>query len=328
MVPVAQLFDKMKRIVRRLSSEQHKQINLQVWGEETELDKLIVEELSDPLVHIIRNAIDHGVELPEERTAVGKSSKALIELRAFQKGNHVVIEIADDGRGINAEKVREKAVRQGLIRSDADLNRQQVHDLLMMPGFSTRDEVSEVSGRGVGLDVVKNNISALSGLVEIDSTPGQGTCISLTLPITLAIIKALIVKVCGRTYAVPINSVMETLMLDARQIQTIEKMEVLDLRQTTLPLVRLANVFSLPCAQIAPGRCFVAVVGMAEKRLGLIVDELLGQQDVVIKSLGSNLSFLKGIAGAADLGNQKTILVLDIGGLIEEALRGESQIHV
>jgi two-component system chemotaxis sensor kinase CheA len=197
-----------------------------------------------------------------------------------------------------------------------------------MSGFSTRDEVSELSGRGVGMDVVKNNISALSGMIDIDSEVGKGTSIVITLPITLAIIKALIVQVAGITYAVPINSVLETLMVDESSIRTIEHKEVIELRQTTLPLLRLAEVFDLRTDVERAKRCFVAVVGLAEKRVGIVVDDLLGQQDVVIKSLGSTLSFVKGISGAADLGNQKTILVLDVGGLMGEALRGDSNVHV
>jgi two-component system chemotaxis sensor kinase CheA len=198
-----------------------------------------------------------------------------------------------------------------------------------MPGFSTRDEVSDMSGRGVGMDVVKNNIAALSGMIEVKSTPGQGSSMIITLPITLAIIKALIVQVGEKTYAIPINSVLETLMIDADVIQTVEKREVIELRKSTVPLLRLNQVFDLEsAANDEEKRLFIAVVGLAEKRMGFVVDELLGQQDVVIKSLGKALSFVKGIAGAAELGNQKTILVLDVAGLMTEALRGESSLNV
>ncbi|TYP00129.1 two-component system chemotaxis sensor kinase CheA [Geothermobacter ehrlichii] len=328
MVPVAQLFDKMNRIVRRVASEHRKLVSLKISGAETELDKLIVEDLTDPLMHIIRNAIDHGIEPPEERAAAGKPERATIELRASQKGNHVVIEVQDDGKGIDPELVREKAVAKGLVSPGADLGREEIYDLLFTPGFSTRDEVTDLSGRGVGMDVVKNNIAALSGMVEIDSEKGKGTCITITLPITLAIIKALIVQVCGRTYAIPINSVLETLMIEPDAIETIEGREVIELRNTTLPLMRLSEVFGLELRCENDDRLFVAVVGMAEKRMGIVVDELAGQQDVVIKSLGAALSFVRGIAGAADLGNQKTILVLDVGGLMNEALRGEATAHV
>jgi len=328
MVPISQLFDKMTRIVRRVANEHGKSVSLDIRGAETELDKLIVEDLTDPLMHIIRNAIDHGIETPEERKSAGKDERARISLHASQKGNHVVIEVQDDGRGIDPQRVRQKAIEKGLISSEVVLSREEVHDLLFMPGFSTRDEVSDLSGRGVGMDVVKNNIAALSGMIEIDSEPGQGTTMTITLPITLAIIKALIVRASGQTYAVPINSVLETLMLDPTVIETIERREVIELRNSTLPLLRLSEAFDLPRNERQGEKLFVAVVGLAEKRLGIVVDELLGQQDVVIKSLGRTLSFVKGIAGAADLGSQRTILVLDVGGLMSEALRAEVGAHV
>ena len=328
MVPVAQLFEKTTRIVRRVASEQGKKVTLDILGADTELDKLIVEDLSDPLMHIIRNAIDHGIEVPAERVAKGKPEKATISLWAMQKGNHVVIEVRDDGRGIDTEQVRRKALQKGMIAEGAELNRDDIFNILMTPGFSTRDEVSELSGRGVGLDVVRTNIAALSGMVELDSQIGLGTSLVITLPITLAIIKALIVQTCQRTYAIPINSVLETLMVDDSSIRTIERREVIELRESTLPLLRLSEVFQLDGATRSSGRVFVVVVGLADKRMGIVVDELLGQQDVVIKSLGNTLSFVRGIAGAADLGNQQTILVLDVGGLMGEALRSEGALYV
>jgi two-component system chemotaxis sensor kinase CheA len=324
MVPVAQLFDKMNRIVRKVANERGKRIALQIEGADTELDKLIVEDLSDPLMHIIRNAIDHGIESPEDRRAQGKPEKGEVCLSAAQKGNHVVIEVRDDGRGIDPEKVRRKAVERGLIPETAKLSRDQVYDLLFMPGFSTAETVSDLSGRGVGMDVVKNNIALLSGMIEMESEVGVGTSIAITLPITLAIIKALIIRVCDKTYAIPINSVMETMMVEASQIRTIERKEVIELRESTLPLLWLGDVFQLGTRAGRRERFFVAVVGFAEKKIGIVVDELLGQQDVVIKSLGESLAFVRGIAGAADLGNQKTILVLDVGGLMSETLRGDS----
>jgi len=328
MVPVSQLFEKMTRIVRRVANEHGKKVALDIRGADTELDKLIVEDLTDPLMHIIRNAIDHGIETPAERLAQGKPEKATICLWASQKGNHVVIEVRDDGHGINTGQVLKKAVAKGLVSADAELSKDEIFDLLFIPGFSTRDQVSDLSGRGVGMDVVKNNISALSGMIEIESESGLGTSMIITLPITLAIIKALIVKASGKTYAIPINSVLETLMVDPQAIETIEKREVMELRKSTLPLMRLGDVFELSRTEESNGQCFAAVVGMADKRLGIVVDELLGQQDVVIKSLGKTLAFVRGIAGAADLGSQKTILVLDVGGLMNEALRGDTLVNV
>ena len=324
MVPVAQLFDKMNRIVRKVANERDKRIALEIRGADTELDKLIVEDLSDPLMHIIRNAIDHGIESPEDRRAQGKAEKGVICLRAAQKGNHVVIEVCDDGRGIDPEKVRRKAVERGLISATAKLSREQVYDLLFMPGFSTAEAVSDLSGRGVGMDVVKNNIALLSGMIEMESEVGVGTSITITLPITLAIIKALIIRVTDKTYAIPINSVMETMMVESSAVRTIERKEVIELRESTLPLLWLGDIFQLGDRGDRRDRFFVAVVGFAEKKIGIVVDELLGQQDVVIKSLGESLAFVRGIAGAADLGNQKTILVLDVGGLMSETLRGDS----
>jgi two-component system chemotaxis sensor kinase CheA len=328
MVPISQLFDKMTRIVRRVANEHDKRVSLDIRGADTELDKLIVEDLTDPLMHIIRNAIDHGIESPAERAAAGKKERATICLWASQKGNHVVIEIKDDGHGIDTEKVRLKAVEKGLVSADAELSRDDIYELLFMPGFSTRDEVSDLSGRGVGMDVVKNNISSLSGMIEIDSEAGKGTTMTITLPITLAIIKALIVKVSGKIYAIPINSVLETLMIDPESIETIERREVIELRNSTLPLLRLSEIFQLSAPEKTADKLFVTVVGLADKRMGIVVDELLGQQDVVIKSLGAALSFVKGIAGAADLGSQRTILVLDVGGLMGETLRGEAGTYV
>jgi len=328
MVPISQLFEKVIRIIRRVANEQGKKVDVDIQGADTELDKLIIEDLSDPLMHIIRNAVDHGVELPAERLAVGKPEKATICLWASQKGNHVVIEIRDDGRGIDPHMVRQKAIEKGLVPDDAELSRDDVFELVLTPGFSTRDEVTDLSGRGVGMDVVKNNISALSGMIELDSEVGEGTTIGITLPITLAIIKALIIKASEKTYAIPINAVMETLMIENRSIRTIERREVIDLRDSTLALMRLGDIFQLPPSTKSSSRSFVVVVGLAEKKMGIVVDDLLGQQDVVIKSLGSTLSFVKGIAGAADLGNQKTVLVLDVGGLMSESLRGESAFYV
>ncbi len=329
MVPVGQLFEKMTRIVRRVANEQGKKVELEIRGADTELDKLIIEDVSDPLMHIIRNAIDHGLETPQERLAAGKSEKGTIQLLASQKGNHVVITVNDDGRGIDKEKVRRKAVERGLISASHELTEEEIHELLFLPGFSTRDEVSDLSGRGVGMDVVKNNIAALSGMIEVRSQFGQGSSMVITLPITLAIIKALIVQVGKTTYAIPINSVLETLMIEADAIQTVEKREVIELRKSTVPLLRLDKIFTLSNEDVDEGRrLFVAIVGLAEKRMGFVVDDLLGQQDVVIKSLGKALSFIKGIAGAAELGNQKTILVLDVAGLMSEALRGESSLNV
>jgi two-component system chemotaxis sensor kinase CheA len=324
MIPVGQLFEKMSRIVRKVSREQGKKVELKLFGSDTELDKLIVEDISDPIMHIIRNAIDHGIELPEERARSGKDEKGTIRLSSYQKGNHVVIEVDDDGRGIDLDKIKRKALEKGLIQTIESVSDRDALDLIFLPGFSTSDKISEISGRGVGMDVVKNNIAAVSGMVDVEARPGCGSCVTITLPITLAIIKALIISAMGRTYAIPITAVLETIMVQEKDVLTVERKEVIQLRETTLPLLRLGGFFGLEARAHQPESSYVVVVGAAEKRLGIVVDDLLGQQDIVIKSMGETFKGFKGISGAADLGDQRTILVLDVGGIINEATRGNA----
>jgi len=324
MIPVGQLFEKMSRIVRKISREQGKKVELKTFGADTELDKLIIEDISDPVMHIIRNAIDHGIETPEERVGKGKNEKGFIKLSSFQKGNHVVIDVVDDGRGIDLDKVKRKAFEKGLIPT-IDAPDRDALDLIFLPGFSTSDAVSEISGRGVGMDVVRNNIAAVSGMVDLETTPGQGCRVTITLPITLAIIKALIIESTGRKYAIPITSVLETIMVDMKDILTVERNKVIQLRDTTLPLLDLGSFFELQGEAAGTDSFFVVVVGSAEKRLGIVVDNLLGQQDIVIKSIGETFKGFRGISGAADLGDQRTILVLDVGGIINEVTRGSGQ---
>jgi two-component system chemotaxis sensor kinase CheA len=355
MVPVGQIFDKLHRNVRKLSRELDKDIEFVAEGGDTELDKLIIEDLADPLMHIIRNALDHGIEPKAERIQFGKPAKGLIRLRAFQRGNHVVIEIYDDGAGINYERIRRKAVETGLLSPQAEPRNDELIECLFAPGFSTAEKISEISGRGVGLDVVKENISALSGAIDVESRQGEGAKFTITLPITLAIIQALIVEAGGQTFAIPLNSVQQGLMILPREIQTIEGREVIELRGKTLPLLRLDKLFGLtpavngdngdgggrtgeeaadageaPAAkqgretdgaagQPEAGEIYVVKVGIADRGLGIIVDRLWGRQDIVIKSVGEILKGIKGIAGATELGNQRTILVLDVMDLMEEA---------
>ncbi|AEI68229.1 chemotaxis protein CheA [Corallococcus macrosporus] len=320
MVPVGQVFDKLARLVRRITREAGKEIELAISGGEVELDKLIVEELSDPLMHLIRNAIDHGVESPDARLAAGKPRRAVVGLRAEQKGNHVAIEVSDDGAGIDEVRVREVAITRGVITfaQAQELSRRELLNLIFQPGFSTARSVSELSGRGVGLDVVKNNLGNLSGIIDVWSERGKGTAFHLTLPVTLAIIRALLVGVSGRTYAVPLNSVLEIISVQPRDIRTVERREVVDLRGQTLPFVRLARMFALPERPVS--RHFVVVVGLAQERLGIAVDELHGQQDIVTKPLGGRLQSVRGISGATDLGNRRTVLVLDVAALLEEGM--------
>lgn len=321
MIPVGQLYEKMSRIVRKVSREQGKKIELKMYGAETELDKLIVEDIADPLMHIIRNAIDHGIESPERRLAAGKDERGTVRLSSFQKGNHVVIEVEDDGGGIDIEKIKQKALSKGLVQDIGGMTDREALDLIFMPGFSTADTITDISGRGVGMDVVRNNIAAVSGMVDIETRLGQGSRFTIVLPITLAIIKALIIFCAGRTYAVPITSVVESLILEPADIKTVEGKEVINLRDQTLPLLRLERLFKIDRIGINPGDQYVVIVGSAEKRLGLVVDDLLGQQDIVIKPLGTAFKALRGISGAADLGDQRTILVLDAGGIIAETMR-------
>lgn len=350
MVPIGQIFDKLHRNVRKLSRGLNKDVEFRAEGGETELDKLIIEDLADPLMHIIRNSMDHGIEPKAERIQLGKPEKGLIRLSAFQRGNHVVIEIYDDGAGINFDRIRRKAIERGMLDPAAEPRQEDLIELLFLPGFSTAEQVSEISGRGVGLDVVKSNIGALSGAIDVESRPGEGSKFTITLPITLAIIQALIVEAASETFAIPLNSVQQGLMIQPEDIQTIEGREVIELRGKTLPLLRLERIFELkgrpkfavpgngggrrpvedeglaPAAKPAEPEnleqtagIYVVKVGIAERGIGIIVDKLWGRQDIVIKSVGELLKSIRGIAGATELGNQRTILVLDVLDLMEEA---------
>ncbi len=330
MVPLSQVFDKLTRMVRKISREVAKEIDFQVSGGDVELDKLIVEELSDPLMHLIRNAIDHGIEPAERRERAGKPRAGRVSLLARQRGNHVEIVVEDDGAGIDEARVREVALQRGLVDGDAlrEMSRRDALNLIFLPGFSTARQVTALSGRGVGMDVVKSNIAALSGIIDLATEKGRGTRFEVTLPVTLAIVRALVVTVSGHTYAVPLNSVLEVLSLEPGEVCTIEGREVLNLRGSTLPLVRLGRFFGVDGQGPAPefawsvGKLFVVVVGLAQERLGIAVDDIAGQQDIVAKPLGSALTGVRGVAGATDLGSRGTVLVLDVGAIIEEVVGG------
>lgn len=317
MIPVGRLYEKMNRIVRKISGDQGKRVELEFVGGDTELDKLIIEEISDPLMHIIRNAIDHGIETPEMRTFLGKDPRGTIRVSACQKGSHVVIEIKDDGSGIDLEQVRSTALSRGLVDGPGGLTDREALDLVFRPGFSTSATVSQVSGRGVGLDVVKSNIAAIAGQVDIETWPGLGTSFSLTIPITLAMIKALIVSSAGRNYALPTSAVFEALLLNRRDSDS----GIIHLRGSTLPLLRLDRYFAIDRGEPSPDESYAVVVGLGERRIGLVVDDLIGQQDIVIKPLGPALRGWGGICGAADLGDQRTILVLDVAAIIAETMK-------
>ncbi len=324
MVPLGQVFDKLARVVRKLGREAGKDIRLNITGSETELDKLIVEELSDPLMHMIRNCIDHGVEPREERIEQGKPAAGRIDLRAFQKGNRVVIEVEDDGRGMDWRQIRDTAVRRGLVTSDEtrEMTMSEVLDFIFRPGFTTRMHATELSGRGVGMDVVKTNITRLSGMIDVDTAAGRGTKFAITLPVTLAIIQALVIDSADQTFCIPLNSVLESIMVATGDINTVEGHEVVSLRGKTLPILHLSKIFELRAANhyLDPDRIYVVIVGLAQHRVGIVVDELLGQQDVVIKPLGRALRGVPGIAGATELGGGRTVLLPDVSVLAEEAL--------
>lgn len=326
MVPLANLFERMVRTARKVGRELRREVRVEVTGEHTELDKLIVEDLAEPLMHLIRNAIDHGIEEPDQRLAAGKPAEGVVRLIAAAQGNHVAVTVSDDGKGIDIQRTLQLALERGIITPEraSELTRREIYNLLFMPGFSTRTEVSEYSGRGVGLDVVKTNIAQLSGVIDIDSKEGVGTTITVLLPITLAIIPALVVGVAGRTYAIPLNTVQETLALKSADLKTIERREVVTVRGATVPLVDLRRNFGLD-GPPRPASCFGVVAGAGDSRIALIADELVGQQDIVIKSLGRWLRNTRGIAGAAELGNQQTILVIDMVELLGEAIHAEAR---
>jgi two-component system chemotaxis sensor kinase CheA len=319
MVPLRQIFEKLSRVARRLQRDLGKQVNLEFEGVDTELDKLIAEQLVDPLMHVVRNSFDHAIEPPDERAAAGKSRQGNVRIEAFQRGNHVVIQVRDDGRGIDPVAVRAKAEALGLVEPDAVLSERECMALVFMPGFSTRAEVSGTSGRGVGMDVVRTNLSDLGGIVDLSSNLGRGTTITMTLPITLAIIRALLVGVGEQRFAIPLNAVLETLLLEGPEIQHSEGREILNLRGEALPLRRLSDEFGLSVPD--QERQYVVVLGLGELRMGLLVDRLEGQQDTVIKSIQGPAAQVRGIAGATELGDRGAVLVIDVSSIVEDALR-------
>lgn len=320
MVPLRQIFEKLSRVVRRLRRDLGKDVDLEFRGSDTELDKLIVEQLVDPLVHLVRNAFDHALEPAEEREALGKPSIGRIVVSALQRGNHVVIEVEDDGRGMDLEAIRAKAIARGLIGEQDSLTEKELLNLAFEAGLSTAEQLSATSGRGVGMDVVRSNLAGMGGMVDIASRPGRGTTVTITLPITLAIIQALIVGVGDERYAIPLNSVLETLVVEPDEIAHSEGREILNLRGEPLLLRRLAEEFELPGAA-RDERQFVVVLGMGEQRLGLLVDRLEGQQDAVIKPIKGPLQQIRGIAGATELGDRGAILVIDVSAIVADVVR-------
>lgn len=323
MQPIKKIFNRFPKMVRDLAKSIKKEINLNIEGENTELDKSVIEEIADPLVHLIRNAVDHGMELPDEREAVGKPREGQLTLAAFYEGNNIIIEVRDDGKGMDSEKIVNRALEKGMINA-SDAGRMGERDkinLIFMPGFSTTQEVSNISGRGVGMDVVRNNVVKLSGTIDIRTEIGVGTTISIRLPLTVAIIQTLMVSVGEETFALPLASVVETVRTSPENIQHVDRQEVINLRGEVLPLVRLKDIFNIDWMETTnsdPGEnwLYVVVIAIAEKKVGIVVEKLMGQEEVVIKSLGKYIDS-KGIAGATILGNGKVTLIVDLGGLME-----------
>ena len=318
MVPVGQVFNRFPRMVRDLSHGLNKEINLIIQGEETELDRTVIDEIGDPLVHLLRNSIDHGIETPDERQAKGKNPIGEVRLIARHEGNNVIIMVEDDGKGINPEVVKTIAVNKGLI-TQAESDKMEINEavkLIFLPGFSTAEVVTDVSGRGVGMDAVKNKIESLGGMVDVETKINEGSKFKIRLPLTLAIIQALLVNVSEEIYAIPLGSIDSTINVKSSDIKTVQNKEVILLRGQIIPIVRLANVLNIPETE-QQEELFIVIVHIGELRAGIIVDNLIGQQEIVIKSLGKLLAGIKVIAGATILGNGQVALILDIASLIQ-----------
>lgn len=323
MVPVASLFNKYPRLVRDVARRMDKQVDLVIEGQDTELDRSVIEAIGDPIVHLLRNAVDHGIEPPEERARVGKPAKGTVVLSAQQQEGRILICVSDDGGGIDSEKLRRKAVATGLMSQEAAeaLSEAEAIELLFRSGVSTAQEVTDVSGRGVGMDIVRTNIERLSGSTEIHTTLGEGTTFELSLPLTLAIVPAMLVITAGNVYAVPLSSVVEVQRLELDQVQTIDGKEVVRLRNQVLPLLRLRRLFRLNGHDAPKDIGQLVVMRWGRVSAGLLVDELVGNQEVVIKSLGPLLRGTRGLAGGSILGSGRIALILDIPALIKLAQR-------
>ncbi|SIS37581.1 chemotaxis protein CheA [Salimicrobium flavidum] len=319
MVPVEQVFNRFPRMVRQISRDLNKEINLEIIGQETELDRTVIDEIGDPLIHLIRNALDHGIETPDKRKANGKDPQGNLQLKAYHSGNHVFIEISDDGAGINREKVIQKAISNEVVtREQADaMSNDKVNELIMASGFSTADEVSDLSGRGVGLDVVKNTIESLGGTIAIQSELDRGSTFSIQLPLTLSIISVMLVEVQKEKYAVPLSSIIETAIVSKDDIMHAHNKKVIDFRGKVVPLVFLEDIFEVPKELEEEEYYSLVMVRKGEKMAGLVVDSFIGQQEVVLKSLGDYLSGVFAISGATILGDGQVALIIDSNALIK-----------
>ncbi len=330
MLPIGKVFNKFPRMIRDLSRELGKKIELEISGEETELDKSIVEEIGDPLVHIIRNSCDHGVENIEKRLEVGKPETGVIGLKAYNEGNHIVIQITDDGAGMDPDRLKMIAIEKGVIsEKEADnMGDKEAFGLIFRPGFSTAAEVTNVSGRGVGMDVVKTNIEKLNGIIDIESELDVGTVMKLKIPLTLAIIQALLVGVQEEYYAIPLASVLETVRINKDEIYTVENRSVMRLRDEVLSLVHIADIFEVERVFDSSEHAYVVVLGLAETKVGLIVDSLVGQEEIVIKSMGEYLKGMEGIAGATIRGDGGVTLIVDVAALMSMARTIKSSVSI
>ncbi|MCP4407157.1 MAG: chemotaxis protein CheA [Gammaproteobacteria bacterium] len=318
MLPISFSFNRFPRLVHDLSSKLGKKVELKLSGEQTELDKTVLEKIGDPLVHLVRNSLDHGIESPDSRKAVGKSETGTVHLNAYHQGGNVVIEISDDGAGLNREKILSKAQERGIVSPDEQLSEEKIYDLLFQPGFSTAEQVSDVSGRGVGMDVVKRNIKDLGGTVEVTSLEGKGSTFTIRLPLTLAILDGQLVRVADETYIIPLVSIIESLQIKPENVSSVTgKVELYKLRDEYLPIIRLYETFKIEAQNTDLNDGLLVVVDGDGLRAGIFVDDLLGQQQVVIKSLESNYQKVKGVSGATILGDGTVALILDVSGVVE-----------
>ncbi|GAB6281317.1 MAG: chemotaxis histidine kinase/response regulator CheAY2 [Ignavibacterium sp.] len=320
MIKIAKVFNKFPRLVRDMSKETKKEIQLLINGEDTELDKTLIEEINDPLVHIIRNSIDHGIELPEVRLLKGKPKIGTIKISAYQEGNNVVIIVEDDGKGINPEEIKAKTISKGIIAEEKanEFSKQEIYNLIFLPGFSTAEVVTNISGRGVGMDVVRTHIMKLRGIINIESEVDVGTKIIIKIPLTLAIIQGLLVKALNEIVAIPLSSVLEVVRLEDNQIYSVNQKEVIQLRDSVIPIIDLSKILYQKSNGQNVNWHYIVIVGLAEKKYGIKVDSLLGLKEIVIKNLGTYLGNIKGIAGSTILENGSVVMIVDLSELINQ----------
>lgn len=324
MLPISFVFNRFPRMVHDVSSKLGKKVELKLSGEQTELDKTVMEKIGDPLVHLVRNSLDHGLELPEERLAAGKPETGVVHLNAYHQGGHIIIEITDDGKGLNTQRIKEKAVENGLITSDQTLSEREIHELVFRAGFSTAAEVSDLSGRGVGMDVVRRNIESLGGHVSVKSEVGFGSTFTVSLPLTLAILDGQLVQVGDEVYIVPLVSVVESIQVSSAELSVVAGQgRLFFFREEYIPIVHLRQVFNFPALETPPEKSLMVVVEGGGQKTGIIIDDLQGQQQVVIKSLETNYKRVDGVSGATILGNGDVALILDITGLVKMGLDPE-----